>query len=291
MPVDAETVHAVLAAQCPALLTGPPVQVAAGWDHTVWRSGAVVFRVPHQAEALDLAAGRMPVLRALGARLQVPVPVPLAATTPTPTYAGRIVAYRWLPGRPPAALALPDDARAAAALPLAHALRALHGIGLGQARALGLGAPADPGSLALHTRNAEWRATQLAPTRWGSLAARAAAAMADPPADLAPDLRRPCHGDLHPGQLLFDADHRLSGILDWDEACIGDPAFDLQLVYSLLPAAARSAFWAAYGADDAAGRARHIALSTSLALLAQGVAEGDAALEADAGGSVARALA
>lgn len=115
--------------------------------------------------------------------------------------------------------------------------------------------------------------------------------MADPPADIAADLRRPCHGDLHPGQLLFDAGHRLSGILDWDEACIGDPAFDLQPVFRLLPAAARPTFWAAYGADDAAERARHIALSTSLALLAQGVAEGDAALEADAAGSLARALA
>ena len=38
------------------------------------------------------------------------------------------------------------------------------------------------------------------------------------------------HGDLHPGHLLVDAEHRLTGVLDWTEAQVGDPTLDLVLM-------------------------------------------------------------
>jgi hypothetical protein len=37
-----------------------------------------------------------------------------------------------------------------------------------------------------------------------------------------------------------------SGVIDWGDLCVGDPA-DLQLVWSLLPAAQRQSFFAEYG--------------------------------------------
>ncbi|MRG93080.1 macrolide 2'-phosphotransferase [Polyangium spumosum] len=37
------------------------------------------------------------------------------------------------------------------------------------------------------------------------------------------------HGDLHPGHLLLDEDGRVTGILDWTEAHLGDPSIDLAL--------------------------------------------------------------
>jgi aminoglycoside phosphotransferase (APT) family kinase protein len=295
IPTTLETVRALLDAQCPALL-GPDLrQAGTGWDHSIWRCGDVVFRLPHQQSSLDLAARRAALLSPLAERLPLPIPRTLHVGDATDQYPGRFVAYVWMDGTPPAELDLSTADRTAAAAPLASTLAALHRVPVGEARAWGLGAPEDPGSLAIRTANATRRAEQLQPTRWAPLAAAAAARMAEPGPDLTAAMRRPCHGDLHPGQLLFDQQHRLVGILDWDEICIGDPAFDLQLVYSLLPASARQAFWSTYGAHPGdpglPKRARHIALSTSLALLAQGVAEGDAALEADAGESVGRALA
>lgn len=37
------------------------------------------------------------------------------------------------------------------------------------------------------------------------------------------------HGDLHPGHLILDPDHRITGVLDWTEARVSDPSLDLQL--------------------------------------------------------------
>jgi aminoglycoside phosphotransferase (APT) family kinase protein len=39
------------------------------------------------------------------------------------------------------------------------------------------------------------------------------------------------HGDLHPGHMLLDASGRLTGILDWTEARVSDPAIDLAMFH------------------------------------------------------------
>jgi aminoglycoside phosphotransferase (APT) family kinase protein len=39
------------------------------------------------------------------------------------------------------------------------------------------------------------------------------------------------HGDLHPGHLLLDAEATLVGILDWTEAKVTDPSFDLAMFF------------------------------------------------------------
>lgn len=40
------------------------------------------------------------------------------------------------------------------------------------------------------------------------------------------------HGDLHPGHILVDDEQRVTGILDWSEAHVGDPATDFSLLYA-----------------------------------------------------------
>jgi aminoglycoside phosphotransferase (APT) family kinase protein len=39
------------------------------------------------------------------------------------------------------------------------------------------------------------------------------------------------HGDLHPGHLLLDEQGRISGVLDWTEAAVGDPGLDLAMFH------------------------------------------------------------
>jgi aminoglycoside phosphotransferase (APT) family kinase protein len=62
----------------------------------------------------------------------------------------------------------------------------------------------------------------------------------------------PCwvHSDLMPSNLLL-RDGRLTGVLDWATAGLGDPACDLIPAWNLLPEAARPVFRDAVGADDA----------------------------------------
>jgi len=60
------------------------------------------------------------------------------------------------------------------------------------------------------------------------------------------------HGDLHPGHMLVDADNRLTGLLDWTESHVTDPATDFVLFYATLGEAALSALLKRY--DEAGGR-------------------------------------
>lgn len=59
------------------------------------------------------------------------------------------------------------------------------------------------------------------------------------------------HGDLIPGNLLVDQG-RLSAVIDWGGAGIGDPAQDLSPAWAVLGAKGRPVFREMVGADDAA---------------------------------------
>ena len=85
------------------------------------------------------------------------------------------------------------------------------------------------------------------------------------------------HGDLYARHLIVDAHHTVTGVLDWGDVHLGDPAIDLTLAFTFLPPEARDAFRAAYGPiDDATwDRARFRAFHYGAALLQYGRSEGD----------------
>src|SRR5262245_60516871 len=58
------------------------------------------------------------------------------------------------------------------------------------------------------------------------------------------------HGDLTPGNLLA-VDGRLSAVIDFGCLGAGDPAIDLMVAWTFLPADARTVFRAALAVDDA----------------------------------------
>lgn len=75
----------------------------------------------------------------------------------------------------------------------------------------------------------------------------------------------PCrlHGDLMPGNLLL-RDGRLTGVLDWATAGLGDPAVDLIPAWNLLTADTRRTFRDAVVPDDATwarGRGRALSMA------------------------------
>jgi len=75
------------------------------------------------------------------------------------------------------------------------------------------------------------------------------------------------HADLHPFNVI-SRDGRFGGIIDWSDIAGGDPAVDLGYLWLLLPAAAVSAAYDAYGGVDGAtaARARGVALVKAAAL-------------------------
>lgn len=239
--------------------------LARGWGHTVWATESLVFRFPHQRDMATVAARGAGRLRTLADRLPVPIPRPEEVGEPSEAYPAAFVAYRRLHGELPTNRSLTAEDRVRAAPLLAETLHILHSQPI-PAELEGSHWPAD---LAIRTENAQMRAEQLVGSPFGRLARRAADHMLDTPA--AGTQRVWIHGDLHAGQLLFDDRHELAAVLDWDATRVDDPAKDLALVYSFLPPEGRARFFASYGAGDGLDRARHVALSVGLALLAQGV--------------------
>lgn len=88
------------------------------------------------------------------------------------------------------------------------------------------------------------------------------------------------HGDLHIRNILVDHDGKLSGVIDWGDLHIGDPAVDLSIVYSFLPPESRPLFFREYGNVDRSTKvlARFIAVYILAVLLLYGADHGDSVL-------------
>ena len=101
------------------------------------------------------------------------------------------------------------------------------------------------------------------------------------------------HGDLHLRHLLVGPDGLATGVIDWGDSCLADPALDLSLAFSAFTGPARAALLAAYGRplDEARElRARVLALCLCAALADYGDLEGFPALRAEALAGVRRAV-
>ncbi len=190
-----------------------------GWANVCWLGASgLVYRFPTTVAgrtALPMEAALLPCL-APALPLAAPVFRHVAAD-------GSVAAYPLVPGVPLAALA-PGHARALAAL-----LTALHGYPRARAAALGL---PDVSPAAWRARlGAFWAAAlaDLAPWWSADDAARAAGHIAGFLGDETGFAFTPAliHGDLVPEHLLAEPDTgRLVGVIDFEDAQIGDPALD-----------------------------------------------------------------
>ena len=91
-------------------------------------------------------------------------------------------------------------------------------------------------------------------------------------------------GDLYSRHLIVDVDGAVTGVIDWGDSHLGDPAVDLMIALTFLPAEATDAFLDAYGpVDPATWRlARFAALwhAASCALYARDIDDADLLREA-----------
>lgn len=187
----------------------------------------------------------------------VRVPEPIALGVPALGYPYDWAVHRWLPGRS-ASLELVDAdgfARDLAAVVLA--LREIPVDGGPPAR--GRARPAADYDRA--TRSAIGSAAHL-------IDVDAATATWEAALDAAPASRMSwVHGDLE-GNCLVD-EGRLTGLIDWGSTSVGDPAVDVQVIWSpLFTAATREAFLGLVDADeDEVARSRGAAIHQACAAL------------------------
>jgi aminoglycoside phosphotransferase (APT) family kinase protein len=234
----------------------------------------MLVRLP-SAEAYALQVEReqgwLPKLAPL---LPVQIPEPLAAGEPSLGYPWRWSIYRWIEGQ--TILHLPADGFAALARDLAEFLSALHAIESTDGPEAGPESFHRGGSLRVYDHETRRAAEVLDGRVDVSLAMRVwdralESSWSRPPVWV--------HGDVSEGNLLM-RNGRLSGVIDFGQLSIGDPACDLALSWTLFDANSRDAFRAALPLDpDVWARGRGWALWKAM-IIAAGMTEAKADVRA-----------
>lgn len=259
--VDAGLVRRLLAAQAPHL-AGLPLAVVEPWgtDNAIWRLGDdLVVRLPRIHWASGQAQLEALWLPRLAPYLSVEVPEPVVLGEPGEGYPYHWAVHRWIVGKAAALDLIGDPVQFAH--DLAEVVRRLWTIPTD-------GAPAASNRarpIAAYdgmTREFIARASDLIDTRAANAVwdeALAAAAHAGPPVWV--------QGDLEGNCLVRDG--LLRGIVDWGSACVGDPAVDIQVVWSpLFDDTSRRAFLQDLDVDEATlARSRGAAIHQACAAL------------------------
>lgn len=241
---------------------------SAGTDNALFSLGDdMVIRIPRATWATEQVEKEQAWLPKLAPHLPLPIPVPLAQGRPDETFPWNWSVYRWLDGADLHAGRLDDMLQAAR--DLAGFIKALQRI-----------APADGPRSGKPNNYRGVALTVLGPTvrrAIGSLES-----LVDSPIDtdaasrvwdaalqvpVWQDAPVWLHGDLQAGNLLT-SNGRISSVIDWGLAGVGDPACDLIVAWNLLAGESRDVFRAAVAVDEATwARGRGWALYTGLVAL------------------------
>lgn len=264
LDIDVALVRRLIAAQFPHWAELPLEPVASdGTVNALYRLGAGhVVRLPLRRQGERSLSRERQWLPRLAPELPLAVPVPVASGAPGEGYPCEWSVYRWLEGEPWRSEGVADPCRAAR--DLARFVIALRRVDASDGPRNPRGDRGSP----LASRE-EWVQNAIAALD-GEIDARAAcalwqAAREAPPWDGAPLW---FHGDLRGANLLV-ADGRLSAVIDFGIAAVGDPACDQAAAWMLFSGESRSVFRRELAGDVASwARARGWALSTSLLELA-----------------------
>jgi aminoglycoside phosphotransferase (APT) family kinase protein len=246
-PIEVSLVRRLVATQFPQWAHLPITPVAfGGWDNRTFHLGEqMTVRLPSaEAYALQVAKEQRWLPR-LAPRLPLPIPVPLAMGQPAAGYPWHWSVYRWLDGETATIERIADLRQFAT--DLADFLVALYRIDPTG------GPPPGPhnffrgGSLTVY----DGETRQAIAALDGTIDTEAATAVWE--AALAATWRGSpvwVHGDVAAGNLLVQ-DGRLTAVIDFGCASMGDPACDLAIAWTLLSGESRETFRAALPVDDA----------------------------------------
>ena len=297
--VSEELVRGLLAEQFPELDSDSARPLAEGWDNSVWLvEDRLAFRFPRRAVAAPLVEREVAVLPRLAPLLPVRVPEPVCIGLPSDRYPWAFFGCPLLPGRELAEAGLADEDRIEVGAALGRFLRVLHASETLEVADPDRTLPVDPNHRAdMAVRVGRTREQLAALARVGMWSAPPTVEHVLDDAERLPARAAPgsqqalCHGDLHLRHALVDGG-ALSGVIDWGDVCVADPAVDLVLYWSFLPPGGRAAFVAEYGevGPDGLLRARILGLflCAILALYARDV--GNASLEREALAGLDRVL-
>ncbi|WP_426756198.1 phosphotransferase family protein [Myxococcus sp. Y35] len=269
----AERIHA----RFPSLATLRVTRLGEGMDHRAFDvGGRYVFRVPKHREAAEHLTWESRLLDWLAPRLALAVPVYRFLAQADAGFPWALMGYEKLPGTPALLVASDPLDLPGIGLRLGHFLRALHALAPDDAAALGVREDNDP------TLEA-WSAAAVEDLR---LAREYGLIEAHRAEDWEPRLMarpmegrgapRLVHGDFAAEHVLLDAHGAPTGVIDWSDAHLGDPALDFAGLLHWGGAPMLSAALEAYGVVSRAvlTRARWFAACRAVADIAFGQTNG-----------------
>ncbi|MET1249109.1 phosphotransferase [Sporolactobacillus sp. STCC-11] len=270
--VSKEAARQLIERQFPELAPATISPLGTGYDNTVYLvNERYVFRFPRRQIAVDLLCTEGRLLPRIADRLPLPISIPLFFGSPAATYPWPFLGYELVRGQLPVTLTREERTRSIA--DLACFLRALHDFSADEAA--GLGVPGDVlGRLAIGKRKMALldRVNQMETLDLYSSAHVLRQYVVETGPIPISEKRCLVHGDLHIRNIVSDQRHKVSGVIDWGDVHIGDPAVDLSIVYSFLPSSARAEFFSVYGevSDATKALAKWKAVFTTVSLLLYG---------------------
>lgn len=234
-------VREILAARFPELADAPVELMGTGWDNSVYLvDGTWAFRFPRRAMAIAGIKRELDVLPLIAPRLPLPIPVPEFTGE---TEHGPFFGTRMLPGRE---FAESNASREKAAAGIAEFLAVLHD----PANVVD-GLPHDPNvrgdsakRAAMARENLDWLAEHELYTP--DVNVEVILADGERLKRLSP-VSVLCHGDLHIRHLLVDESGAPTGVIDWGDVCVADPAIDLSFAFASFAGPSREEFFDVYG--------------------------------------------
>lgn len=245
--VDEGLVTRLLAAQFPEFRGQSLKLLGEGWCNRVFEVGSAVFRFPQRSAGARGIRVETAVLPKLSERISVGIPQPLWIGEATEDYPFSFYGHPKLEGETGDRCSLRPPEESQVARQLGEFLRELHAIPLDWAREVGAPDGAHRADIRRRlglARGALERLSSRLPRGLVSTLEGHLDPGEVPEPELPPVL---FHGDLYARHLVFGADRRLSGILDWEDLGIGARSTDLCLAFGFLSPAARPEFWEAYG--------------------------------------------
>jgi aminoglycoside phosphotransferase (APT) family kinase protein len=248
--VDEATVRQLLSDQFPDLANLSLRVAGEGFDNFLFRLGDHhAVRLPRRARGVEPLENELRWLAVAASGVTLATPLPVLAGSPRAHYRWPWMITSWIEGV--SGDEVDDDWLRGCATALATFLRKLHATAPD-------GAPVNPWRsvpLAHRASDLESRLEHLrgeidTPRAWSLFEWASASA----PGRSAPTW---LHGDVHPGNLVF-REQQLTGVVDFGDLCVGDPATDLAGALLTLPFDELASFFDAYGVNDDATLARTI---------------------------------
>jgi aminoglycoside phosphotransferase (APT) family kinase protein len=271
--IDTTLVRRLIDQQFPQWAELPIRPVAqSGWDNRTFHLGEqMLVRLPSGATYAQQPLREQRWLPQLAPHLPLQIPMPLGLGLPSVAYPWHWSVYGWIEGEVASPAAIKDMPRFACDLALF--LRALWRIDTTHGPAAGTENHFRGGCLLVYDQEAQDAIAQLGTRINGKAASAVWQAALNAKWNSAPVW---VHGDISVGNLLATRS-RLTAVIDFGLLCVGDPACDLVIAWTLFVGQSREAFNVGLSVDASTwARARGWALWKAM-IVAAGLVQSNAA--------------